>query len=653
MSESAVVGPIDAVPRAGLLSGAEKRALSIQLALSIIAGGLLILSAILHFATTHGQAVAGLIVALGAVLVAIPVLSAAWRSLMHPSLHGVTDQLIALALVGAWASGDLITAALLPLAMIIGHVLEERSLMGSQEAIRALGRLTQGVVRRILSSGKTEVVSTEALCTGDIVDLRAGDRVPADGIVRASSSSLDTAPITGESIPVEVTSGAAVFAGSIVLDGRLEVEITRVGKETALGRVVSLLQSAELAKPPITRLLERYAGQYITLVLVSTAILWLVTGNTAATLAVLVASCPCALVLAAPATAVAAIAVAARHGILIKGTGFLEELATVDSIILDKTGTVTLGELRLATVEPASDISTDALLQLAGSIGAVSNHPVSRALAMATRPEARTVLTDVREIHGLGVVARDGEATVALGRPELFARLNVPTGAQPSNDGPIAGVARGSNFLGWVLLADQPRAEAREAIADLRSLGLRRQLLLTGDRSEVAHRIGAMLEVPDVCAEALPEQKMQRVIAEVAAGHRPLVVGDGINDSLALKAGAVGVAMGAHCTDVALASSDLVLMTNDLRRLGTCIRLSRRCRQTIHANVAIGLGWTALVVGFAATGILGASGALIAAILHNVGTLVVIGNAGRLLKFDEVSIPASFSSRASPPPSLP
>jgi Zn2+/Cd2+-exporting ATPase len=652
MSDSAVAGPID-VPRAGLLSGAEKRALSIQLTLSIITGGLLVLSAILHFATTHGQAVAELVVALGAVLVAIPVLSAAWRSLMHPSLHGVTDQMIALALVGAWASGDLTTAALLPLAMIIGHVLEERSLMGSQEAIRALGRLTQGVVRRTLSSGETEVVSTEALCAGDIVDLRAGERVPADGIVHVGSSSLDTAPITGESIPFEVTRGATVFAGSIVLDGRLEVEITRVGKESALGRVVSLLQSAELAKPPITRLLERYAGQYITLVLLSAAILWLVTGNTAASLAVLVASCPCALVLAAPATAIAAIAVAARHGILIKGTAFLEELATVDSIILDKTGTVTLGELRLAAVESASGVSSDALLQLAGSIGAVSNHPVSRAVAMATRPEARTVLTDVREIPGLGVVARDGETMIALGRPELFARLNVPTSAPPNNDGPIAGVARGSNFLGWVLLADQPRTEAREAIAELKSLGLRRQLLLTGDRSEVAHRIGATLEVPDVCAEALPEQKMERVIAEVAAGHRPLVVGDGINDSLALKAGAVGIAMGAHCTDVALASSDLVLMTSDLRRLGTCIRLSRRCRHTIHANVAIGLGWTVLIVGLAATGILGANGAWIAAILHNVGSLVVIGNAGRLLKFDEVSTSASFTSRASPPPSLP
>jgi heavy metal translocating P-type ATPase len=638
---------MDAAPGAGLLSKPERRSLSVQLTLSVIAAGLLILSAIFHFTITHGQAVAELIVGLGAVLVAVPVLSAAWRSLLHPSLHGVTDQLIALALVGAWASGDLTTAALLPLAMIIGHVLEERSLLGSQEAIRALARLTRGMARRILLHGETEVVPTDTLRAGDVVDLRAGEGVPADGIVRAGSSSLDTAPITGESVPVEVTSGAQIFAGSIALDGRLEVVITRVGTETALGRVVSLLQSAELAKPPVTRLLERYAGRYMTLVLLIAATLWLVTGKTAAMLAVLVASCPCALVLAAPATAIAAIAVAARHGILIKGTAFLEELATVDSIILDKTGTVTLGELRLAAVEPAPGVSNDALVQLAGSIGAVSNHPVSRALATSSRPEDRSVLTDVREIHGLGVVANDGEIPVALGRPELFDRLNVPTGGQPSHDGPVAGVARGSKFLGWVLLADQPRAEAREAIADLKSLGLRRQLLLTGDRSEVARRIGATLDVPEVCAEALPEQKMQRVIAEVAAGHRPLVVGDGINDSLALKAGAVGVAMGAQGTDIALASSDLVLMTNDLRRLGTCIRLSRRCRQTIHANVAIGLGWTVLIVGLAATGILGANGALIAAILHNVGTLVVIGNAGRLLKFDESSIATPSAGRTS------
>jgi heavy metal translocating P-type ATPase len=640
MIDVVVAGPVDVAPGAALLSLSERRSLSIQLTLSMIAGGLLILSAILRFGIPHAQAVADLVAGAAAALVAIPVLSAAWHSLRRPSLHGVTDQLIALALVAAWASGDLTTAALLPLAMIIGHVLEERSLLGSQEAIRALGRLTQGIARRVLPHGEIEVVPTEALRPADVVELRAGDRVPADGIVRSGSSNLDTAPITGESVPVEATLGAPVFAGSIALDGRLEIEITRVGKETALGRVVSLLQSAELAKPPITRLLERYAGQYIVLVLLIACVLWLVTSSTAVMLTVLVAACPCALVLAAPATAIAAIAVAGRHGILIKGTAFLEELATVDSVIFDKTGTVTLGELRLAALEPEPGVGAGALLQLASSIGAVSNHPVSRALAGAIRPEERTVLTDVRETHGLGVVAHDGEARVALGRPELFAQLRVAAGAPPRHDGPIAGVARDSAFLGWVLLADEPRAEARQAIADLKSLGLRRQLLLTGDRSEVARRIGAMLDVPEVCAEALPEQKMQRVIDEIAAGHRPLVVGDGINDSLALKAGAVGIAMGAQGSDVALASSDLVLMTNDLRRLGTCIRLSRRCRRTIHANVAIGLGWTVVIVGLAATGVLGAGGPLIAAVLHNVSTLVVMGNAGSLLKFDESRFPA-------------
>jgi P-type E1-E2 ATPase len=193
----------------------------------------------------------------------------------------------------------------------------------------------------------------------------------------------------------------------------------------------------------------------------------------------------------------------------------------------------------------------------------------------------------------------------------------------------------GDKFLGWMLLADEPRPESRQALADLRALGLTREILLTGDRRAVAERVARFLGVSEVRAEALPEQKLACVLEEMKAGYRPMVVGDGINDSLALKAGAVGVAMGAQGTDVALASADLVLMTNDLRRLGTCIRLSRRCRRTIHVNVALGLGWTVVVIGAAATGGLGASGALIAAVLHNMGTLAVMANAGRLLKFRE------------------
>jgi Zn2+/Cd2+-exporting ATPase len=213
---------------------------------------------------------------------------------------------------------------------------------------------------------------------------------------------------------------------------------------------------------------------------------------------------------------------------------------------------------------------------------------------------------------GYGVTALLDGAEAVLGRPALFAQRGIATSPPPAHDGPVAGVARDGRFLGWLLLADEPRPEARQALEELRGLGLVRQMLLTGDRAAVAARIGRELGIADVRAEALPEQKLDAVLAQTKIGLRPLVVGDGINDSLALRAGAVGVAMGAAGTDVALASADLVLMTSELRRLGTAIRLSRCCRWTIHLNVALGLGWTLAIMALAATGVLGAEGALIA-----------------------------------------
>jgi Cd2+/Zn2+-exporting ATPase len=440
---------------------------------------------------------------------------------------------------------------------------------------------------------------------------------------------------TGESIPVEVAPGTEVLSGSINVDGHLVVKLTRVGAESTLGRVIALLQEAEGAKPPVTRLLERYAERYMVLVLLLAAGAWFVSGSTMAMLAVLVASCPCALVLAAPATSIAAIAVASRHGILVKGAAFLENLATVDAVIFDKTGTVTVGQLQFVDSRPERGVDRTELTRLAASLAAKSSHPVSRALALLAKGDEVLAIDEIKETKGFGVVGRlDGEV-VALGRAELFDELGIKHSTPPSHDGPIAGLSRGSTFLGWVLLADEPRSEARDAIADLRQLGLMRQSLLTGDRPAAAKRIADVLGLPGVRAEALPAQKMAYVIEEIGMGYRPMVVGDGINDSLALKAGAVGIAMGAQGTDVALASADLVLMTNDLRRLGTCIRLSRRCRRTIHVNVGVGLGWTVVIVACAATGALGASGALVAALLHNFSTMVVMANAGRLLKFQE------------------
>ena len=621
-------------PAVSLLTGAEQRSAARQLTLAMLALGLLGLGLIWRWLMPAQIGVSQLLLGFASILVAVPVMRSAWYSLRYPSLHGITDQLIALAMLGAWATGDLLTAALLPIIMIFGHVLEERSVIGSQEAIHALGKLTRSQARLFQADGSLLEVDNATLKSGDQVEVRAGDRVPADGLVLAGQASLDTASITGESVPLEVGSGMPVFGGAINLDGLLRVQVTRTGEESTLGKVIALMQSAERAKPPITRLLERYAGSYMILVLMIAAVTWFITNDAQAMLAVLVAACPCALVLSAPATAIAGIAVAARHGILIRSSAFLEELADLTSLVVDKTGTLTYGILRLQTIE--SDVADQQpLLELAASLGAASSHPVSRALAGLVSHEQMLPLTDVRERQGLGVVAGTGQGEAALGRPELFRQLNITTSAVPEHDGPIAGLSLNGQFLGWMLLADSIKPEARQALSELRELGLGRQVLLTGDRQSVAEHLACAVGISEVQAQALPEDKLERVLREIDGGFRPMVVGDGINDSLALKAGVVGVAMGAGGADIALASSDIVLIGSDLRRLGTCVRLSRECRHTLQVNVIIGLGWTLAIVAAAAFGWLGVAGAMIAAVLHNLSTLLVLGNAGRLLRFHE------------------
>ncbi|MHB2250744.1 heavy metal translocating P-type ATPase [Pseudomonas fitomaticsae] len=617
-----------------LLSSAEQRRAARQLTLAMLALGLLGLGLIWRWLMPEQTGVSQLLLGFASLLVAVPVMRSAWFSLRYPSLHGITDQLIALAMIGAWATGDLLTAALLPIIMIFGHVLEERSVIGSQEAIHALGQLTRSHARKVQADGTIIEVDNSTLKAGDKVEVRAGDRVPADGRVLSGQASLDTASITGESVPVEAGVGMAVFGGAINLDGLLRIEVTRTGDESTLGKVIALMQNAERSKPPITRLLERYAGSYMVLVLLLAAVTWFITNDAQAMLAVLVAACPCALVLSAPATAIAGVAVAARHGILIRSSAFLEELADLTSLVVDKTGTLTYGTLRLQSIN-SSRADHDSVMALAASLGAASSHPVSRALAGLVSAEEVLVLTDIHERQGLGVVANTEQGEAALGRPELFAHLSIPTTAIPEHDGPIAGLALNGEFLAWLLLADTVKPEARFALSELRDLGLGRQLLLTGDRQSVAQTLARDVGLHEVEAQALPEDKLNRVLKEIDNGFRPMVVGDGINDSLALKAGVVGVAMGAGGADIALASADIVLIGSDLRRLGTCVRLSRQCRRTLQVNVIIGLGWTLAIVVFAAFGWLGAAGAMIAALLHNLSTLLVLGNAGRLLRFQE------------------
>ncbi|MBN3809979.1 heavy metal translocating P-type ATPase [Paraburkholderia sp. Ac-20347] len=619
------------------MSAEERRAITRHTLLALISGGLLLLSLAWPHLVQGDATLAQLLAAAASIVVAPPVFAGAWHSLKSPSLHGVTDRLIALAMLGAWAVGDMTTAALLPIVMTFGHALEERSVLGSQEAIRALGRLTSGIVRRVSATGAIEEVAYDALRPGDLVDVLPGARIPADGCVREGRSSVDNGPITGESLPQDAAEGASVYGGAINLDGPLRVEVTQVGEASTLGKVVELMQRAEAAKPPITQALERYMDAYLALVLLIAAIVWFVSANASAMLAVIVAACPCALVLAAPATAIAGIAAGARRGMLFRNAAFLDKIAEIDSLVIDKTGTLTHGELRVTQIAWQPGVNEAQARALAVRLAQGSAHPVCRALVrdgLNAEAEAQAQdVHDLRELRGLGVHANTRNGEAVLGRDELLAQyVDVLPSAPAEFDGPRAGLVQNGKLLAWFGFADTLRAEAREALADLRALGIEREALVTGDRADVAHKLAAQVGIATVVAQALPHDKLDYVLGEIDAGHHPLVVGDGLNDVLAIKAGSTSVAMGERGIDIAVASADVVLLADDLRRLPDCIRLGRRCRRIATANAAIGLTWTVAVIALAA---LGALSAVATAILHNVGTFVVIANAGRLLRRED------------------
>jgi Zn2+/Cd2+-exporting ATPase len=617
------------------LSAAERRTITRQVGLALAASGLLALSFAWRYLASDGAQLAEVLAAMASLLVAGPVFAGAWHSLRVPSLHGVTDRLIALAMLAAWATGDMTTAALLPIVMTFGHALEERSVLGSQEAIRALGRLTSGNVRRVGADGSIEEVPYQSVRVGDLVEVAAGARIPADGIVQRGRSSVENGPITGESLPQDVDDGSAVFGGAMNLDGPLRIEITHAGEDSTLGKIIELLQRAEQIKPPITQMLERYMGAYLAFVLLIAAIVWFTSASSSAMLAVIVAACPCALVLAAPSTAIAGIAVGARHGVLFRNAAFLDRITEVDSLVIDKTGTLTHGELCVSDIFVQPDVTKARAITLAARLGTGSVHPVSRALtryAGAIESDI-TPFERTRELRGLGVIAETPEGTAVLGRSDL---LNEHVqGLQPPPaeiDGPCVGLALNGQLLAWFGFADELRAEAVDALAALRELGLGRQTLLTGDRDAVARKVAEQVGIKHVVSQALPHDKLDYVTRELAAGHHPLVVGDGLNDVLAIKAGATSIVMGERGIDIAVASADIVLMGDDLRRIPTCIRLGRRCRRIAAFNAAIGLTWSVAIIVLAALGVLGA---IWVAILHNVGTFIVIANAGRLLRHDE------------------
>ena len=529
--------------------------------------------------------------------------------------------------------------------MSLGHFLEERSVLGAQAAIEGLRKLQARRATLLTPEGEREV-DPQTLKPGDVVVLRPGDVIAADGEVLDGSSAVDQSSITGESAPEEIAPGGTVFAGSVNLTGLLRVRVTRTGSQTALGRVVELLHEAEQSKTPVLRLIEQYAGYYVPIILTVAAVVLFISRDLSRAIAVLVVGCPDALVLAGPSAMVAALAAASRLGILIKNTRFLESMADVDTVIFDKTGTLTLGRLELARAVPMNGYSAEELLNESLECAAVSRHPVSRAVVMAAESAGLAVEPNrpgqrSEEIAGKGIrFTRNGEVRL-LGRREWLIEEGIPLPENPDHAGPITWFGRidtsngekAPEAIGCLLLSDRPRPDAKEAVASLHSLGLQRSILLTGDRREVAEQIGRDLAIDKVVAEVLPEQKLEVVSQESDSGHVVMVVGDGVNDALALARGDVGIALGAGASDVALRSADVALLTHDLGRLPQAVRLSRRTRRAIHENILLGAGTSLIFVWLASIGLISP---LLGALLHNVGAALVIFNSARLLGFESV-----------------
>lgn len=627
------------------LTVSERARIVIQLGSAMLATGLLCVGLIQkYFGPPELANIADLIMAVAALVVAIPIFWHALRGLLSQDPHTIIDQLVTLATLAALANGNFVTATLIPVIMAIGHFLEERSILGAQAAIEGLRTLHAHKAHLLTPDGEREVEPSE-LKKGDLMIVRPGDVIPADGEISEGSSAVDQSPVTGESVPEDLAPGDRVYAGTVNLTGLIRVRVTRTGSQTALGRVVGLLREAEQSKTPVLKLIERYAGYYVPIILTIAGVVLFVTRDMSRAVAVLITGCPGALVLAGPTAMIAALAAASRLGILIKNTRFLESLADVDTVVLDKTGTLTLGRLELLSMRPMNGHEEDDLLRGAVACAAASRHPASRAIVRAAESAGlETRLNDsghqIEEVSGKGIMAtHNGERTL-LGRREWLVEQGIKLPENPEHSGSIVWLGRiertaegtRGQAVGCLLLADTPRPEAKQALRDLRALGLERSVLLTGDRKEVAAKIGAELEMDEIIAEVLPEQKLQTVHAEREAGNSVMVVGDGVNDALALASGDVGVALGAVASDVALQSADVALMTNDLGRLPACVRLARRTRSAVHQNVLIGAGISIAFVWLASIGIIGP---LAGALLHNVGEFFVIGNSARLLRFDQ------------------
>ena len=543
-----------------------------------------------------------------------------------------TEIFVTAATIIALAGGEYIAAAVLMTIILIAEFIADFNTDRARASIKALVGATPRTAL-IRADGGERTVPVEEVRPGMIVLARAGDKLPVDGTVVAGAAAINEASITGESLPVEKVSGGSVLAGTVVESGAIDVRTDKVGADTVFARIVSLVEDAESEQAPVQRLADRVAAWLLPVVFVFLLTVYLITHDIRKIVTLLIFTSPAELGLATPMVMIAAVARAARNGILVKGGLYLELLSKVDTIVFDKTGTLTRGEPRVVAVHAGAGIREEDLLRCAAAADRRSSHPLAQAVVKAAQERGIEIpeVENFQTVHGRGVIGTIDGAEVLVGNEALLAdhKIGIPASAG-SVEGTAVCVAIAGTFAGFLEISDEVRPNARQALERLRASGVREFVMLTGDSPGTAAAVARELGIASVKAQLLPQDKVNAIEELRREGRIVAMVGDGVNDAPALARADVGIAMGARGTQAAIEAADIALMTDDLGKIVVARLLAQYAYRTIQQNLLFGVG-VVHVLGITAA-LAGWIGPIQAAMLHLGPDVLVFLNSVKLLR---------------------
>lgn len=582
------------------------------------------------------------------------------------------DVLVAMALIASVIIGEYFAAGEIALIMTIGALLEERTVAKTRSGIERLIHLTPRTAR-VISNGEKKIIDAKDVKIGDLIQVLPGETIPVDGEIYSGETSIDQSVMTGEPIPIDKSIGDEVFSGTVNQLGSIIMKATKLGKDSSLQRMITLVKSADAGKAKIVRLTDKWATWIVVIALTSAIITYFVTGEIIRSVTILVVFCPCALVLATPTAIMAAIGNLTKYGILIKEGNALERLSKVSKIIFDKTGTLTYGKPELTDIilynslnkninsnrigitgsgnliqiangiegESNTSYNKEDLIQITASLESKSEHPLGKAIAKYFKDNENRELLEVENfkmIMGRGVQGTVDKKEVLAGNLELLANNNISTPLEWMESNISNFIEKGSTviytvidgkFTGAIILDDVLREDAKEVISSIEKTNLE-PILLTGDNEKPANHMAKLVGINNVYPNSLPETKMEVIDKYQNKGENVAMVGDGVNDAPSLKRSHVGIAMGGIGSDIAVDAADIALIGDDIKYIPHLLRLSKKTMRTININIIISLTLNFIAIILAILGILGP---VLGALVHNVGSVLVIIYSSFLLKW--------------------